>query len=180
MVAKCDNALCHCYSCEKRSLSCCKMRCKCNTFKTITDLLTDAPSFDMDIFPTFSCNDYSKVATWEELAQLKAKSEAEVTEVHKKYPCDFVFDEDKSVRWNREEVERQNKDIEEARQRAVTEKEIAKRQYFDKLAKKIHNMIPQIPVYKAHLIYEGCRGLYSELEEVQERIQKVQQLLEED
>ena len=38
-----------------------------------------------------------------------------------KYKEDYVFDEDKSVRWNREEVERRNKEYEEEQNRLIKE-----------------------------------------------------------
>lgn len=51
------------------------------------------------------------------------------------YPLDHVFDIDKSVRWNRDEVERQNKLAEEARK--------AKRDKADRLMKQLRSDVTE-------------------------------------
>ena len=62
---------------------------------------------------------------------------------HKKFPVDHVFDEDKSVKWNREEVERRNQAIRDEWKAAQE----AKSESYQHLHEEIYRYIMEESVY---------------------------------
>lgn len=87
----------------------------------------------------------------------------------KPYPKDYVFDEDKSVKWNRDEVERQNKIILDARgieeaflgvvHREIARCDVAAARVDYKLDKSIPDYAIKNLWYKAFQEYHSC-GYY--------------------
>ena len=63
-----------------------------------------------------------------------------------KYKEDYVFDEDKSVKWNREEVERKNKEYKEERKRLIKEHkeefDLAKDTVISLIADELKTILP--------------------------------------
>lgn len=76
--------------------------------------------------------------------------------IHKKFPADYVFDENQSVKWNREEVERKNKELQDEVVQAREMKCIS----HDNLEKEIIRYIMDESVYGTFFSEAEARAIW--------------------
>ena len=77
---------------------------------------------------------------------------------HKKFPVDHVFDEDKSVKWNREEVERRNQAMHDEWKAALE----AKGESYQYLYEEIYRYIMEESVYGIHFTRKEAETIWQQ------------------
>lgn len=77
---------------------------------------------------------------------------------HKKFPVDHVFDEDMSVKWNREEVERRNQAIHDEWKAAME----AKSESYHNLYEEIYRYIMDEAVFGRHFTYNEAKAIWQQ------------------
>ena len=102
-----------------------------------------------------------------------------------KYPYDYVFDENMSVKWNREQVELRNQEWEEERSSLMWEHKKRIESILDELYATIqyevgHNISKKqaVTIWKKAYNSGHCYGTYGVLSELDELIEFVQDILE--
>ena len=75
---------------------------------------------------------------------------------HTKFPVDHVFDEDKSVKWNREEVDRRNQVIHDEWKSAME----AKNESYQNLDEAIYKYIMEESVYGRRFTYNEAKAIW--------------------
>ena len=77
---------------------------------------------------------------------------------HKKFPVDHVFDEDKSVKWNREEVERRNQAMHDEWKAAHE----AKGESYQYLYEEIYRYIMEESIYGVHFTHKEAEVIWQQ------------------
>ena len=119
----------------------------------------------------------NKLKTWEEAwADLDAAYKMSCRSTRKKFPKGYVFDEDKSVRWNAEEVEQNNKASQEETSELQRNRSVAINSATSEIVKLIvHEFDDKINEKQAYIIWNlayekghayGCPEIEIHLEEL--------------
>lgn len=119
----------------------------------------------------------NKLKTWEEAwADLDAAYKMSCRSTRKKFPKGYVFDEDKSVRWNAEEVEKNNKASQEETSELQRNRSVAINSATSEIVKLIvHEFDDKINEKQAYIIWNlayekghayGCQEIEIHLEEL--------------
>lgn len=77
---------------------------------------------------------------------------------HIKFASDHIFDEDRSVKWNREEVNKQNQIIQEKRELTLA----AKNKSYANLDEEIYKYIMEESVYNRRFTYNEAKVIWQQ------------------
>ena len=173
----CQNKLCICYKCVNRGYSCCHSKCY-PLAEEIGVLTPGSISTSITEKCLGKCKDFKEVPSWEEIEKMWDAIQCIITSpnTYSKKPIDYVFDEDKSVKWNREQVVSYNKDLDRIARELNDQLEVLQTKYKKKLDQRIHWEIPQISLNKAHFLY-GYYGEVAPVEQVEKEVDKLKLLL---
>ncbi len=121
-----------------------------------------------------------KLKTWEEAWEdLDAAYRMSCKSTRKRFPKGYVFDEDKSVRWNAEEVERNNEAAQKETSELQRNRSIAISSATDEIVKLIvHEFNEKINEKQAYIIWnlscrKCCAFVCSEIEMYLEELMSV-------